>query len=65
MRNTIVCLIFFLLLPVLYCEAKPKVQFLETIYDFGVMNKESAMRHTFIFKNTGSSPLVIERIKAG
>ncbi len=55
----------FLLLPVLYCEAKPKAQFTETVYDFGVMEKESSMKHTFIFKNTGSSVLVIERIKAG
>ncbi len=65
MRNNIICLIFFLLLPVLYCEAKPKVHFQETVYDFGVMKKESSMKHTFIFKNSGSSPLIIDRIKAG
>jgi hypothetical protein len=55
----------FLLLPVFYCEAKPKAQFTETVYDFGVMKKESSMKHTFIFKNIGSSTLIIERIKAG
>jgi hypothetical protein len=56
---------FFLLLPVLYCEAKPRVQFLETVYDFGVMDRESSKKHTFVFKNSGNSILIIERIKAG
>lgn len=65
MRKNIFCLIFFLLAPVLYCEAKPKVQFQETFHDFGVMKKESSAKHTFIFRNNGKSTLVIERIKAG
>jgi hypothetical protein len=65
MRNNLIFLILFLLLPVLYCEAKPKAQFKETVYDFGVMKKETSKKHTFVFKNTGSSTLVIERIKAG
>lgn len=65
MKNHFFCFMFFLLLPVLYCEAKPRVQFLETVYDFGVMDRESSKKHTFVFKNSGNSILIIERIKAG
>jgi len=65
MRNYTICLLFFLLLPVLYCDAKPKVQFMETVYDFGTVKQESAVKHTFSFKNTGNSKLIIERVKAG
>ena len=65
MRNHIFFLILFLLLPVLYCEAKPIAVFQETIHNFGVVSKDSSMKHTFVFRNTGNSTLVIDRIKAG
>ena len=65
MRNHIFFLILFLLMPVLYCEAKPMAMFQETTYNFGVVSKDSSMKHTFVFKNTGNSTLVIDRIKAG
>ncbi len=65
MRNYTFYVILFLLLPVLYCDAKPKVQFQETVYNFGTVKQETSVKHTFIFKNTGNSILAIERVKAG
>ncbi len=54
-----------MLLPVISCDAKAVAVFEETIHDFGKVNKESSVKHTFKFRNAGNSTLKIERIKAG
>jgi len=65
MKNYLLSLILFLILPVISCEAKSSIVFEETLFDFGKVSKESSLRHTFNFKNTGTGTLVIDRIKAG
>jgi hypothetical protein len=41
----------------------PRLQFEETIYDFGVAGQESEVTHNFVFKNVGNSPLKIEGLR--
>lgn len=43
--------------------ARPKAQFTETRYDFGVLPQGSTTTHTFSLKNTGNKPLKIESVE--
>jgi hypothetical protein len=65
MKNYIFCLLIILLFPVISCDAKAVIVFDDTIHDFGTLKTESTAKHTFNFKNAGTSTLIIERIKAG
>lgn len=65
MKNYLFFILLFLILPVISCDARAVAVFEETIHDFGKINKESTVKHTFKFRNAGNGTLVIERIKAG
>lgn len=42
----------------------PKFQFAEETHDFGTIQEGDVVEHTFKFKNTGKSPLVIQSARA-
>ena len=45
---------------------RESILFEEKVYDFGeFMEKDGKVSHTFIFKNTGGEPVVIEKIMSG
>ena len=60
---TIFTLVFFA--AIVSCDGKPAADFKNTSHDFGTVKKNSSYSYTFQFRNTGSSTLIIERIKAG
>ena len=37
----------------------PVLEFTESVYDFGTISQGERVKHTYFFKNTGKSPLVI------
>jgi len=41
--------------------AKTTIQFYESKYDFGSVEKGQVLKHAFRFKNTGSNPLMIDK----
>ena len=43
----------------------PCVEFKKPNHDFGEVLQNAKAKHTFTFKNTGKSKLVIEKVKAG
>ena len=43
----------------------PHIEFKEYAHDFGDVLQDTKPKHTFTFKNTGKSKLVIEKVKAG
>lgn len=59
----ILSIIFFIALTA--CDGKPVANFKETTHDFGKVKISTTVTHTFHFTNTGTSTLVIERVKAG
>ena len=44
-------------------DSPPVMTFDETTYDFGSISQGEKVKHTFYFKNTGNSPLVIHSAK--
>lgn len=40
-------------------EQVAKMEFEETVYDFGTVKKGTKVSHTYVFENTGKEPLVI------
>lgn len=40
------------------------VQLLDSVYDFGTVNEGALVQHSFRFKNTGTSPLVVQEAHA-
>ncbi len=42
-----------------------KIEFEETVYDFGEVFEGEKVRHEFVFTNVGDEPLVIENAKGG
>lgn len=46
--------------------ASSGISFEKRVYNFGeIMEKDGKVSHTFIFKNTGGGPVVIEKIRSG
>ena len=43
----------------------PKIVFESLAHDFGTVQPNAALTHNFAFKNTGTAPLLIEKVKAG
>jgi len=41
------------------------ISFQNQTFDFGTVPPLKPLKYTFIFKNTGSAPLLIEKVKAG
>ena len=37
----------------------PVIKFEESVYDFGTISQGEKVKHTYFFKNTGKSPLII------
>jgi hypothetical protein len=37
----------------------PVLEFTESVYDFGTISQGERVKHTYFFKNTGKSPLII------
>lgn len=64
MKKNLLCVLIFMLLPVTFCAAKPAIIFDKTVHDFGKADKESVLKHTFTFKNTGKDTLIIDRVNA-
>ena len=62
-KHVFVPLIFIFF--VFSCYKKPRIEFNEIIHDFGQVSQKTELKHIFNFKNTGSSTLTIEKIKAG
>jgi hypothetical protein len=42
----------------------PKMEFAESVFDFGDIKPGAVVKHTFKFKNTGDAPLIIESASA-
>jgi hypothetical protein len=47
------------------CGGQPNVKFNELAFDFGDVKQEEELSHIFTFVNTGTSTLIIEKVKAG
>jgi len=45
--------------------AVPRIEFDRLEHDFGKVMQNTAPKHTFTFKNTGKTKLVIEKVKGG
>lgn len=56
--------LIFIMATVIFCEAKPVIIFEQTLFDFGKVERESVLKHTFIFKNNGKDTLIIDRVNA-
>ena len=46
-------------------KAGPRIQFAETVYDFGKVKGGEVVKHSFVFTNTGSATLEIIEVKPG
>jgi len=65
MKNNLFLTLCFVVLSAVLCYGKSLIVFDKIEYDFGKIRKEAVVKHTFNFKNEGSSTLIIERIKVG
>jgi len=43
----------------------PKIVFESRAHDFGTVQPNTPLTHSFVFTNQGAAPLLIEKIKAG
>ncbi len=41
----------------------PKIQLVETVYNFGEITEGAVIKHNFKFKNTGKTPLIITDVQ--
>jgi hypothetical protein len=41
----------------------PKIQLMETVYNFGEITEGAIIKHNFKFKNTGKTPLIITDVQ--
>lgn len=42
----------------------PRIEFLELTHDFGKASQNQSLKHSFVFKNTGTGTLVIDKVKS-
>ena len=42
----------------------PRIELVDPVHDFGTVTEGETVKHTFVIKNTGTSPLVIERVRS-
>ena len=42
-----------------------KIEFVKADHDFGVVNQGESLKHVFVFKNTGTGMLKVDRAKGG
>lgn len=45
-------------------ENAPTIEFVNDIYEFGVVKEGEEVKHVYEFKNTGESPLIIANVSA-
>ena len=43
----------------------PKIQFADTVYDFGKVNSGEVVKHSFVFTNIGTATLEIKDVRHG
>ncbi len=63
-----ICIIMFCVWGVwtLIADATPQLEFVGgTTFDFGDVQPNEKLTHTFVFKNTGEKTLKIEQVKGG
>lgn len=58
---SIVCLAF---IQISFAQAGANITFLEERFDFGTIEEGPKVSHEFVFKNTGTEPLVLSNVKA-
>jgi len=59
------CLSVFLLLALFNLSAQPRLVFDKTLHDFGKVNeRDGPVSYRFIFKNAGTTPLIISDVQA-
>lgn len=56
--------IFILFVPIQAQELWPKLDFEETLYEFGQIKQQEGLTHRFAFKNSGNTDLVIMSLKS-
>ena len=42
----------------------PRIEFLELTHDFGKVSQNQSLKHSFVFKNTGTGTLIIDKVKS-
>ncbi len=61
MRHVLFILPVLLVLTAFRTAAEPEIKFKETKHNFGFLRQGEVVKHSFVFTNTGSSPLVIAK----
>jgi len=46
-------------------ENTPRIVFESLTHDFGTVQPNMPLTHNFVFRNQGTAPLLIEKVKAG
>ena len=64
-KSTIFNLVITLLVVNFSCNWEPKIKFDEMSHNFGEVNQQVTLSHTFYFTNAGQATLIIEKVKAG
>lgn len=58
--------LLMVLIPCLVFGQKPTIEFEETSYNFGKISENGGkVTHVFVFKNTGTTPLILTNVRAG
>jgi hypothetical protein len=52
-------------IPVDKPAGEPKIVFENPTHDFGTVQPNTPLTHSFVFANQGTAPLLIEKVKAG
>ncbi|MBI4723219.1 MAG: DUF1573 domain-containing protein [Candidatus Stahlbacteria bacterium] len=61
---------YYILIITIFCgiiygkNLPPQIELTETEFDFGEVNQNMELTHTFKFKNTGAETLVVKNIRA-
>ncbi len=65
-KGSIIYTIFiFLFFINIACSGEPNIKFKEMSFDFGDVKQKEELNHVFLFENTGTGTLIIEKVKAG
>ena len=63
--NIVIIISVILFFVSISCGGQPNIKFNELAFDFGNAKQEQELSHIFTFVNTGTSTLIIEKVKAG
>ncbi len=61
---------YYILLMVIFCgmvygkNPPPQIDFTEAEFDFGELNQNMEVTHTFKFRNAGSETLLVKNVRA-